>query len=273
MKKTLTAVKQLIEEGDIKPALDGLKSLDLPDYQMDRLTSYYALYNRIEQHRCLGDVTDEYINMEECRITEGIVSMIDSISKYNEIEQKRSNIPLGDFNKDPRLLQIEIAVFIGLIMAAIGLALVLISHNGREDLSGQTFLSGIVFLFFSLIMFLFTRFFIAPKVISSFQRSDLQSRDVTLLFTDLTQFLGHIHEFAVVHIGSLEALTNSNDDSKINLSSQINEFKTVSDISDDTMNILEDIEKAIRESEVKDLEKFSIDIEKNTFKIKEIMRK
>jgi hypothetical protein len=277
MKDSLKNIKKLIAEGRLEDALSLLNEVDVPSYQKNRIIMQSARFRIFKKHEINNDLTHDQLEVEEHQLLNNILCIVDSIHKSGEIERKREERNYSRNTNNPKLSLIENTTFTGLVIAGIGLALIVISHVGHSRLIEPTFWIGVVMLIISLLTSLFARGVIAPRIISSFQKTELQSKDFKLLFTDLSRLLRHTHDFSALHIHSIEStldfIKNSNPKIAKNLSSlskDLKDYSTMSGIFDDTMNILEDIEYSIMISDQIDLKKYSVDLEKNIMRIKEI---
>ena len=277
MKENINQIKSLIAEGRIEDSLNQLSEIEVPSYQKNRIILQCARFRIFKKHEINNDLPHDQLEVEEHQLLNNILSIIDSIDKSYEIEKKREKKGFSTVNSSPKLKLIESTTVIGLIIALIGLSLIIVSHVGHNELMEPTFWIGVVMLFFSLLTFLFARGIIAPKIISSFQKTALQSNDFKLLFTDLSRLLRHAHDFSIQHIHSIESTLDfiKNNDVEIGkssatLSKDLKDYSVMSGIFDDTMNIVEDIEFSIMTSELDDLKKYSVDLEKNIMRIKEL---
>lgn len=277
MKENLSQIKNLIADGRIEDALNRLNEIEVPSYQKNRIIMQCARFRIFKKHEINNDLSHEQLEIEEHQLLNNVLSIIDSIDKSQVIEKKREKKDFSKVNISPKLGLIESTTVMGLIIAIIGLILIIVSHVGHNELMEPTFWIGVLMLFFSLLTFLFARGIIAPRIISSFQKTELQSNDFKLLFTDLSRLLRHAHDFSTQHIHSIEStldfIKKNNLEigkSSDTLSKELKEYSIMSGIFDDTMNIVEDIEFSIMASELDDLKKYSVDLEKNIMRIKKL---
>lgn len=280
MEETIFKVKSLVQDGRLDEAIVELSIIKVPSYLSNRISLQCARYRIFKNHEINDDLSFEQLEIEQHKIINSILCIIDSINKTEEIEEERKSVNYEKNQGNVKISLLENTTFVGVVFAVIGLLLILTSHIGHEKLVEAKFWSGVTLLFISLATFIFTRGFIAPKVISSYQKAEVLSKDFQLLFIDLSMLLRHSHDFSTFHIRNIETtidiLKNKKqvyNDEELGLIERLKNYSTMAGIFDDTMNILEDIEVSIIQSNNVDVSKYNVGLEKNTLRIKELKQK
>lgn len=272
----LTKIKKLIEEGQLEESLQIITSVEMPNYQKNRVLLQCARFRILQNHH---DLSRRECELEENNIIESLLCIINSIERIEDIERSDITRNYNNAKGSEKISILENATFTGLAFAMLGFLLVITSHWGNENLRDGTFGAGIALLLISFMSFLYTRLFLAPTVISSYLKAETLSKDFQLLFTDLSKLLRSAHDYSALHMSHIETILDLFKSGDIKPRSDLaavidglKNYSSLSGIFDDTMNIIEDIEFSIIKSEYTDLNQYSIDLEKNAMRIKQIVQ-